>query len=114
MDKISKGENNEGTNLNRKNVDERLTAKPPDGGWGWVVVFSSLMCNILVDGIGLAYGVLLPKFAEYFQTSKSKVSLVGSLLIGMYLCAGIMFYFYSSFNFLEIPLILKSFLSFYF
>ncbi|CAG2195436.1 Monocarboxylate transporter 14 [Mytilus edulis] len=88
MDKISKGEKNEGTNLNRKKVDEPITAKPPDGGWGWVVVFSSLMCNILVDGIGLAYGVLLPKFAEYFQTSKSKVSLVGSLLIGMYLCAG--------------------------
>ncbi|CAC5388567.1 Monocarboxylate transporter 9 [Mytilus coruscus] len=88
MDKSLKGEKNEGTNLNRKNVDEHNTAKPPDGGWGWVVVFSSLMCNILVDGIGLAYGVLLPKFAEYFQTSKSKVSLVGSLLIGMYLCAG--------------------------
>ncbi|XP_052061332.1 monocarboxylate transporter 13-like [Mytilus californianus] len=88
MDKSSNGEKNEGKNLNRKNVDEPITAKPPDGGWGWVVVFSSLMCNILVDGIGLAYGVLLPKFAEYFQTSKSKVSLVGSLLIGMYLCAG--------------------------
>lgn len=67
---------------------QSLVAKPPDGGWGWVIVFSSLMCNMLVDGIGLVYGVLLPKFADHFQASKSKVSLVGSLMIGTYLCAG--------------------------
>lgn len=78
----------------KKREDKRKDCKdekivPPDGGWGWVVVFSSLMCNILVDGIGLAYGVLLPKFAEYFNAPKSKVSLVGSVMIGIYLCAGI-------------------------
>ncbi|XP_052061352.1 monocarboxylate transporter 12-like [Mytilus californianus] len=66
----------------------KTVPQSPDGGWGWVVVFSSLMCNILVDGIGLAYGVLLPKFADYFQASKSKVSLVGSVMIGTYMCTG--------------------------
>lgn len=65
-----------------------MTSSPPDGGWGWVIVGSSLMCNLLVDGLGLAYGVLLPKFSEYFNASKSKVSLVGTVLIGVYMCIG--------------------------
>jgi hypothetical protein len=61
---------------------------PPDGGWGWVIVFSSLVCNIIVDGIGYAFGVLLPQWVKVFGESQSKVSLVGSLLVGVYLCAG--------------------------
>ena len=24
------------------------TAKPPDGGWGWIVVFSAFMCNFII------------------------------------------------------------------
>ena len=23
---------------------------PPDGGWGWVIVLSSFMCNLILDG----------------------------------------------------------------
>lgn len=65
-----------------------MTASPPDGGWGWIIVGSSLMCNIIVDGIGLAYGVLLPKFSEYFDARKSEVSLVGTVLVGIYSCTG--------------------------
>ena len=89
MDKKSTKNNNNIKDIQKVKIEEEPAAVvPPDGGWGWVIVFSSLMCNILVDGIGLAYGVLLPKFAEHFQASKSKVSLVGSLMIGTYLCAG--------------------------
>ncbi|KAL8616123.1 hypothetical protein ACOMHN_066610 [Nucella lapillus] len=61
---------------------------PPDGGWGWVVVLASLFCNMIVDGIGYSFGVFLLEFADYFQESKSKVSLVGSLLCGVYNIAG--------------------------
>ena len=28
-------------------------AKPPDGGWGWVVVFSCFMCNFIVGNYSL-------------------------------------------------------------
>ncbi|XP_061169913.1 monocarboxylate transporter 14-like [Saccostrea echinata] len=65
-----------------------LIPTPPDGGWGWVIVFSSLLCNIIVDGIGYAFGVLLPQWEEVFHESPGKISLVGSLLVGVYLCAG--------------------------
>lgn len=61
---------------------------PPDGGWGWVIVVSSLFCNIIVDGIGYSFGIFLPEFVSAFGESRSKVSLIGSLLCGTYLCAG--------------------------
>ena len=61
---------------------------PPDGGWGWVIVISSLFCNIIVDGIGYSFGIFLPEFVAFFGESRSKVSLIGSLLCGTYLCAG--------------------------
>lgn len=65
-----------------------LIPTPPDGGWGWVIVAASLVCNIIVDGIGYSFGIFLPEFVRYFDSPRSKVSLVGSLLCGTYLCAG--------------------------
>jgi hypothetical protein len=61
---------------------------PPDGGWGWVIVFSSLMCNIIVDGIAYSFGVFIIEFVDYFKESKGKTALIGSLLCGTYLCTG--------------------------
>ena len=79
--------------VSEESVDEEVDVEdfiptPPDGGWGWMVVVASLFCNIIVDGIGYAFGVLLPIFKDYFQAPNSKVALVGSLLVGVYLCAG--------------------------
>ncbi|VDI37176.1 Hypothetical predicted protein [Mytilus galloprovincialis] len=75
-------------NYNEDLDDEDLIPTPPDGGWGWMVTFASLVCSFIVDGIGYTFGVLLPVFAEHFEESKGKVSLVGSLLFGVYLCSG--------------------------
>ncbi|XP_026474103.1 monocarboxylate transporter 14 isoform X3 [Ctenocephalides felis] len=61
---------------------------PPDGGYGWVVVFASFMCNMIVDGIAYTFGVFLGEFVLYFGEGKGKVAWVGSLLSGMYLSAG--------------------------
>ena len=60
----------------------------PDGEWGWIIVLSSLMCNFLVDGIGQAYGVLLPTFEDFFKEPRSKVSFVGTGLNGTNMCIG--------------------------
>lgn len=61
---------------------------PPDGGYGWVIVFASFMCNMIVDGIAYTFGVFLNDFVQYFGEGKGTVAWVGSLLSGMYLSAG--------------------------
>ncbi|XP_020297605.1 monocarboxylate transporter 12 isoform X3 [Pseudomyrmex gracilis] len=61
---------------------------PPDGGWGWVIVIASFMCNLFVDGIIFSFGVFLNDIADAFSVSKARVALVGSLQTGFYLMAG--------------------------
>ncbi|CAD6215461.1 GSCOCG00011202001-RA-CDS [Cotesia congregata] len=61
---------------------------PPDGGYGWVVVFASFMCNMIVDGIAYTFGIFFEQFVIHFGESKGKTAWVGSLLSGMYLSAG--------------------------
>ncbi|XP_044740488.1 uncharacterized protein LOC123301696 isoform X2 [Chrysoperla carnea] len=61
---------------------------PPDGGYGWVIVFASFICNMIVDGIAYTFGVFLNEFVVYYGEGKGQVAWVGSLLSGMYLSAG--------------------------
>ncbi|KAJ8674039.1 hypothetical protein QAD02_005301 [Eretmocerus hayati] len=61
---------------------------PPDGGYGWVIVFASFMCNMIVDGIAYTFGMFLNDFVVYFNSSAATVSWAGSLLSGVYLMAG--------------------------
>ncbi|XP_023029539.1 monocarboxylate transporter 5 isoform X2 [Leptinotarsa decemlineata] len=61
---------------------------PPDGGYGWVVVFASFMCNLIVDGIAYTFGVFLSDIVTSYGETKGKTAWVGSLLSGMYLSAG--------------------------
>jgi hypothetical protein len=68
---------------------------PPDGGYGWVVVFASFMCNLVVDGIAYTFGIFLPELVTFFGEGKGTVAWVGSLLSGVYLAAGKLFTFIS-------------------
>lgn len=83
---------------------------PPDGGYGWVIVFASFMCNMIVDGIAYTFGIFLGEFVIYFQTGTGTASWVGSLLSGMYLCAGknILFYFYLC-NYRSLSIVFKEY-----
>ena len=60
----------------------------PDGGWGWVVTFSSFMISFLVDGVCFTFGIFFPEFLRYFGESKGKTALLGSVLNGSYLTVG--------------------------
>ena len=46
-------------------IGEVLAPAPPDGGWGWVVVFASFLCNMILDGIAYSFGVLLNPLVKY-------------------------------------------------
>ncbi|XP_043475276.1 monocarboxylate transporter 14-like [Leptopilina heterotoma] len=61
---------------------------PPDGGWGWLVVAASFMCNLVVDGIISSFGVFLDRISLTFEVSKARVALANSLQSGFYLMAG--------------------------
>lgn len=58
---------------------------PPDGGYGWVIVFASFMNHVIVDGIAFTFGIFYGDFLDYFNSGKGETALVGSLLSGFYL-----------------------------
>jgi len=64
------------------------TPVPPDGGWGWVVVMAGFLCNMVLDGIGYSFGILLNPLMEHYGVGKGLMSLVGSILTGVILLTG--------------------------
>lgn len=67
---------------------KRRKPKVPDGGWGWVVVFSSFVISLIADGVSYSFGLLYIEFLNYFQESKSKTSWIGSLFMAVPLLLG--------------------------
>lgn len=62
--------------------------KIPDGGWGWMIVLSSLVISLIQDGISFSFGTLYTEFVEEFQASKSSTSWIGSLFLSVPLMTG--------------------------
>ncbi|XP_058984819.1 uncharacterized protein LOC131805557 [Musca domestica] len=75
------------SNLSKGNVFVYMVI-PPDGGYGWFIMFISFWCQVVVDGIIFGIGVILPHIAEEFQIPGSKVILVASMQVGFYFLAG--------------------------
>lgn len=61
---------------------------PPDGGYGWVIVFCGFMVNLLVDGMCYMGGMLYIELLEYFQQPKGKTQWVHTLVPAVYLLTG--------------------------
>ncbi|KAI1285367.1 Monocarboxylate transporter 14 [Halotydeus destructor] len=64
------------------------SAIPPDGGWGWMVVLASFMCNFIVDGIIFSFGIIIREMSKEFGESKGMTAWIGSLQAGGYLVVG--------------------------
>ncbi|KAJ1366290.1 hypothetical protein KIN20_026917 [Parelaphostrongylus tenuis] len=72
-----------------KDLEEVGFIKPPDGGYGWIVVFASFIANLIVDGIIFTSGdALLSLWQQDFGTSDTASALTLSILSGTYLLVG--------------------------
>uniref|UniRef100_A0A1L8DEN9 Putative monocarboxylate transporter n=1 Tax=Nyssomyia neivai TaxID=330878 RepID=A0A1L8DEN9_9DIPT len=61
----------------------------PDGGFGWVVVFSSVMVSLIADGVSFSFGLIYTELLNHFQdSSPSKIAWVGSLFLAVPLLCG--------------------------
>lgn len=63
--------------------EELVLNKPPDGGWGWVVVFGSFMIHVIADGVAYSFGIYVESFLAHFEASRSEVGFLGSLMLGV-------------------------------
>ena len=59
-----------------------LAATPPDGGWGWAVVFASFIAHCIADGMAFSFGIFYMTLKDSFHESDAKTSLVGSIFAG--------------------------------
>ncbi|OWF47509.1 monocarboxylate transporter 9-like isoform X2 [Mizuhopecten yessoensis] len=66
-----------------ENIEFEQELSAPDGGWGWLVVFGSLMIHIILFGIEKSSGILLKKFKEKFHESSSATAWVATLPAGL-------------------------------
>uniref|UniRef100_A0A1I7W426 Monocarboxylate transporter 14 n=1 Tax=Loa loa TaxID=7209 RepID=A0A1I7W426_LOALO len=64
-------------------TNNNLSMTPPDGGYGWIIVFASFFANVIVDGIIYSIGkTLVEVWEQDFGTTAMQASLVQSLLAG--------------------------------
>ena len=59
---------------------------PPDGGWGWVIVFAGFTINFLNNGSMLSLGVFLETFVSHFETSHQSIAIANSICLGVLMC----------------------------
>ena len=83
---ILTSKNNE--EVRESDVDEAESDTLEEGWLGWFVVLASFLCNMVIDGMGYSFGVLLEPLKEDFQTGAGSVAVVGSILAGVIMLTG--------------------------
>ncbi|ALC38016.1 CG11665 [Drosophila busckii] len=74
--------------LNKKDDDDDYDLVPPDGGWGWLVLFGACLTNILIPGTIKSFGVLFIEFTQAFDTTSTKASWIPALCYFLYSSLG--------------------------
>lgn len=86
--KVQNGNTNNKLQMMKEEPPTTSVIVPPDGGWGWLVMIASFLCNTVVDGIVFSAGMFQDPIRLDFGVGKAEVALVSSLLSGFYLLTG--------------------------
>ncbi|KAH0626098.1 hypothetical protein JD844_000848 [Phrynosoma platyrhinos] len=62
-------------------MSSRILSKPPDGGWGWMVVLAAFVQSALVFGVIRSFGVFLVEFMAYFEEPSGTTSWITSVTV---------------------------------
>ncbi|XP_078612787.1 monocarboxylate transporter 13-like [Branchiostoma floridae x Branchiostoma japonicum] len=57
------------------------SGKPPDDGWGWMVVFGTFLVHVMAIGSYRSLGVFYVEFREVFHESAGNTSFISSVFI---------------------------------
>jgi len=74
--------------IKEEETESITSVSPPDGGWGWWVVFASFMIHIVADGITYSFGIFLVALIDKFNADRGYASLIPSILVGITLGSG--------------------------
>lgn len=80
--------NESGDSIESSSSSDKKKPEIPDGGFGWVVVFASLMVSMIADGISFSFGLIYTELLAYFHESKAKTAWIGSLFLAVPLLVG--------------------------
>ena len=64
------------------------TIVPPDGGYGWVIVASSVFLSFTTTAAISTIGIFMVEWIEYFHSSKVAVSWVGFTFVAVRMVIG--------------------------
>lgn len=67
-----------------KEIAAQLSLPQDEGGWGWVILFSSFWCLFILDGTVYSFGALLHDISNDLQVSVTLVALINSIKMALY------------------------------
>ncbi|XP_030388021.1 uncharacterized protein LOC115634450 [Scaptodrosophila lebanonensis] len=79
--------NESGDSIDSSSTEKKIP-KMPDGGYGWVVVFASLVVSLIADGLSFSFGLIHTELLSYFGESPSKTAWISSLFFSVPLLMG--------------------------
>lgn len=62
---------------------DNVRYKPLDGGFGWIIVFSSFMIHFVADGITYTFGIFYRELLIEFGSSRGLTAWVPSIMSGL-------------------------------
>ena len=79
----------------KRQVTEEVLPTPPDGGWGWMVVFGSFIIHVIADGVAYSFGIFYIEFLEFFGAGRGPTGWIGSLMVGITWGSGLSIFLYN-------------------